>query len=109
VRQCFLQLLVNSFHYPASLIAVEKEMILNGRKKRFDILVYSTMHQPWMLVECKAPEVEMNEKVLRQALVYHQAVPVQYIFITNGNTTLGWEKRKGHLELVWQVPEWRKS
>ena len=71
VRQNFVAYLVNGLNYPATLIALEKEILLNELKKRFDILVYDTDHQPWMLVECKAPAVVLNEDVLQQALRYN--------------------------------------
>ncbi|RYF80770.1 MAG: type I restriction enzyme HsdR N-terminal domain-containing protein, partial [Chitinophagaceae bacterium] len=57
VRQNFVAYLTNIMKYPVSLIALEKEMALNGLKKRFDILVYDKKHRPWMMVECKAPTV----------------------------------------------------
>ena len=53
VRQNFLQYLVRVKNYPASLIAVEKELRLGEMKKRFDIVVYDAGSRPWMLVECK--------------------------------------------------------
>ena len=54
VRQNFIQYLIQVMNYPASLIALEKEIWLGEMKKRFDILVYNKDHQPWMIVECKA-------------------------------------------------------
>jgi hypothetical protein len=105
VRQNFINYLISVSHYPASLIAVEKELLLNGLKKRFDILVYSSNHQPWMLVECKAPQVALSENVLQQALRYHITVPVNYILLTNGTHTLGWEKLDGNLNSVDTFPK----
>ncbi len=64
VRQNFLQYLVLVKKYPSSLIAVEKELMLGELKKRFDILVYDFNHRPWMMVECKAMEIALDEKVL---------------------------------------------
>ena len=92
VRQNFVQYLVQVLHYPSTLIALEKEIILNDLKKRFDILVYDRNHRPWMLVECKAPAVLLSESVLQQVLRYNMSVPVTYLIITNGNITYGWEK-----------------
>jgi hypothetical protein len=43
------------------------------------------MHQPWMMVECKAQGIELAEPALRQILLYNMVVPVKYIVITNGN------------------------
>ncbi|ANE50263.1 restriction endonuclease subunit R [Flavisolibacter tropicus] len=104
VRQNFINYLISVVNYPASLIAVEKELLLNGMKKRFDILVYNTSHQPWLLVECKAPHVSLSEDVLQQALRYNISVPVLYIIITNGTNTLGWSNAAGNLTLLNQLP-----
>jgi hypothetical protein len=104
VRQNFIQYLTNVLAYPITLIAVEKELQLNGLKKRFDILVYNTPHQPWMLIECKEPNVLLSEAVLQQALRYTMAVPVSYIIITNGTTTLGWERQENKLIFLKELP-----
>lgn len=104
VRQNFIQYLVSELKYPASLIAIEKEIELNGLKKRFDVLVYDTKHQPWMLVECKASEMELNDAVLEQVLRYHISVPVSFLVITNGAKTFGWEKRNDQLMLIDKIP-----
>lgn len=103
VRQNFIRYLVQVKSYPLSLIAVEKELRLGELKKRFDILVYDNNHQPWLMVECKAPEIKLTEAVLQQALRYNISVPVKYILITNGNETMGWEKGES-LELLNEIP-----
>ena len=82
----------------------EKEIVLNDLKKRFDILVYDVNHQPWMLVECKAPDVKLTEEVLQQVLRYNITVPVTYIVITNGANTIAWEKTGGVLKLITELP-----
>src|SRR5262245_22178011 len=63
VRQNFVQYLIQIKKYPASLVAIEKEIYLNELKKRFDVLVYSKQHRPWMMVECKSMEVPISEKI----------------------------------------------
>ena len=108
VRQNFVSYLIRTLHYPSAVVALEKEIQLHERKKRFDILVYNQAHQPWMLVECKAPEVRLDEAVLQQVLRYNMSVPVEYIVITNGNSTLAWHKREGHLQPLEEMPGWGK-
>ena len=108
VRQNFIHCLVEILHYPATLIAVEKELVLNDLKKRFDILVYDQQHQPWMLIECKAPQVELSDAALEQVLRYHMSIPVSFLVITNGEKTFGWEKISNELRLLDKLPEWRK-
>jgi hypothetical protein len=105
VRQNFVAYLVKELHYPSALIAIEKEILLNDLKKRFDILVYDAMHEPWMMIECKAPEVKLSEDVLQQVLRYNITVPVKYLVITNGEATVGWEKEGSRLKMLNVMPD----
>ncbi len=105
VRQNFIQYLIKKKKYPASLIAVEKEILLGELKKRFDILIYDRNHQPWMMIECKSIEVALDENVLNQLLRYHISVPAGFLIITNGNSTYGWQKKEGRLVALTDLPE----
>lgn len=84
VRQNCYQWLIQVLHYPASLIAIEKELDLFGMTKRFDLLVYDREHKPWMLIECKEQAQPLSQKVLMQALRYHLALPVPFLLLSNG-------------------------
>lgn len=106
VRQNFVQYLVRTRGYPSTLIALEKEMKLGELKKRFDILVYDKLHKPFMMVECKAPGIKVNENVLQQVLRYNMSIPVEYIIITNGDTSYGWKKGLTGLEQLTEIPNW---
>jgi hypothetical protein len=107
VRQNFVQYLIKTKNYPSSLIAIEKEIQLGELKKRFDILVYDNNHQPWMMIECKAAEIKLDESVLQQALRYNISVPVRFIVITNGNSNYGWERTNNELQVLSKIPEWK--
>ena len=104
VRQNFVQYLLQIKNYPAALIAIEKEIKLGELKKRFDILVYDSKHQPWMMIECKAPEIKLDEAVLEQVLRYNISVPVKFIVITNGELTFAWHRSDDKLELINELP-----
>jgi len=107
VRQNFVQYLIQTLHYPAAFIALEKEIMLGELKKRFDILVYDRDHKPWMIIECKARSINLNDAVLQQALRYNISVPVSFLVITNGHYTHAWEKIGMDLELLPQMPLWK--
>ena len=107
VRQNFIQFLVQELKYPLELIAVEKEIQLGELKKRFDILVYDRDHRPWILVECKAGEIVLDEKVLLQVLRYNISMPANFLVITNGQFTYAWEKINGELKEIPQMPVWK--
>ncbi len=104
VRQNIIQYLIQIKHYPAALIAVEKEISLGEVRKRFDVLIYDIHHQPWMMIECKAMGVELHEKVLAQLMRYHVSVPVPYLVISNGSYTYGWEKKDNQLFSLYDLP-----
>ena len=106
VRQNFIQYLIKVHAYPMVLIAVEKEIQFGELKKRFDILVYDKKHKPWMLIECKAGNVKLDENVVQQLLRYHIPVPASFLLITNGHYTYGWEKSGLGLKEINQIPIW---
>jgi hypothetical protein len=84
VRQHVVNYLISVKKYPLSFISLEKEIELNGTKKRYDVVVYNKAMKPLLIIECKAPEVLLSDQVLEQALRYNLALNVQYILITNG-------------------------
>jgi hypothetical protein len=84
VRQNFIQYLVNEGKYPAGLIGVEIAINLNRLKRRVDILVHNRSGVPVMIVECKAPDISLNDKVFDQIVVYNLGLKVPYIIVTNG-------------------------
>lgn len=84
VRQNFLQYMIQEKKYPASLIAVEAGLEYNQRKKRTDILVYNNSGKPYLMVECKAPDVKVTEKVFDQIARYNLVFQVNYLVVTNG-------------------------
>ncbi|MCL2167865.1 MAG: type I restriction enzyme HsdR N-terminal domain-containing protein [Lentimicrobiaceae bacterium] len=83
VRQFFVLKLINELKIPASHISVEKKITLNGLTKRYDIVVYKDA-KPWMVVECKAPNVPLTQQVMEQAGRYNQTLNAEIIGITNG-------------------------
>lgn len=87
VRQNFLNFLVKTLEYPASLIGIEKEIYLGELKKRCDIVVYNRDTQPWMIVECKEMNVPLTQLTLEQIIRYHMVLPAAYLVITNGVNT----------------------
>lgn len=104
VRQNFVQYLLQVKKIPAALIAIEKEIQLGELRKRFDILVYSKDHQPWLMVECKSMEVKLDNTVLEQLLRYNVSVPVSYLVITNGTDCFAWQRKEGTLLQLEEIP-----
>ena len=83
VRQFFILQLINELNIPASHISVERKITLNGLTKRYDIVVYKDA-KPWMVVECKAPNIPLTQDVLDQAGRYNQTLNAEIIGVING-------------------------
>jgi hypothetical protein len=90
--------------YPASLIAVEKEIDVGERKKRFDIVVYDRNSKPFMLIECKEMNVPLDASVIEQVLRYHSVLQVHYLVITNGSHCFAFMNEGGHLSELDSIP-----
>jgi hypothetical protein len=105
VRQNFLQYLIHVKKYPASLIAIEKEIKLGDLKKRFDIVVYDNASTPWMIIECKEMTVDLNKKVLDQILRYNITLQVPYLIITNGSYCMAFECVNNQLKELAELPD----
>jgi type I site-specific restriction endonuclease len=85
VRQNFIQYLIHEGKYPPGLIGIEAAFKLNDLRKRADILVHNREGEPVLIVECKSPEVEINEnKIFDQITTYNMKFKVPYIVVTNG-------------------------
>ena len=108
VRQNFVNYLVRVLNYPAAFIAIEKEIFLGELKKRFDILVYDRDHQPWLLAECKSPDIILDNPVLEQVLRYGISIPAKFLLVTNGNATFCWVKTGNNLSLINELPKFNQ-
>ncbi len=95
VRQNFLLYLVEVLKYPASLIAVEKQLQLPGILKRFDIVLYKNL-EPFMIIECKEMKVSLSESTLLQVLHYNSILQAGYMAITNGSYCRLFKKLNGN-------------
>ena len=84
VRQHFIMYARNILNYPPGLISVEKGLLVNTRNKRTDIVIHEKNGQHWMIVECKAPSVNLNEETFYQAANYNHTLKVKYLVVTNG-------------------------
>jgi hypothetical protein len=104
VRQNMLQYLVQVKKYPASLIAIEKEIALGELRKRFDIVVYRNSN-PWMIIECKEMNVPLSEAVLRQILNYNISVQADHLLITNGTDNYAFSILNGIAESIHELPD----
>jgi hypothetical protein len=84
VRQNFVQYLINEGKYPAGLLGIEVLFRFNKLKRRVDILVHNRKGEPILIVECKSPDVKIDEAVFEQIATYNMKFKVPYLVVTNG-------------------------
>lgn len=90
VRQHFIAHLSFNLGHAIERISVEKSLNYFGLKKRWDIVVYNKDFLPEILIECKAPTIPLNEKVLLQTLNYQNQLRCKFFGITNGINHAFW-------------------
>ena len=83
-RQHFIRFLIEVKGYPAALLAVEKQLYLNGMKKRCDAILYNREAKPVMIIEFKAPNVTIKQETFDQVAVYNAKLRVDFFIISNG-------------------------
>ncbi|WP_411894952.1 type I restriction enzyme HsdR N-terminal domain-containing protein [Winogradskyella sp. A2] len=84
VRQHCVHYLINTKKYPKSLINVEKELNINGLKKRYDIVIFNSDGSIHLIVECKAPSIKIDQSTFDQIARYNLALEATYLMVTNG-------------------------
>ena len=106
VRQWFIGVLESSLEVPLHMMMSEAGFKLGDKMFRADIIVYDRKASPVMVVECKRPEVALDQDVLDQAVRYNMVLDVRYILITNGKKTYICRKGDGRYEFIDHVPDY---
>lgn len=91
VRQHFIHLMINHLKYPKALITVESGLSYFKSAKRSDITLKDREGRNFLLVECKAPDIKLNQLTLNQISVYNKNLQASYIAMTNGLQHFIWK------------------
>ena len=84
VRQHFIRFLTDYKDYPKGLLANEVQLVLNGTKKRCDTVLFNKDLSARMIVEYKAPHIEITQAVFDQITRYNMVLKVDYLIVSNG-------------------------
>ena len=84
VRQHVIAWLIASKGIPALRISQEYPVNINGQHQRADIVVIDDFAKPYILVECKALAIDIDNEVVMQAMRYNAIIGARYILLTNG-------------------------
>lgn len=108
VRQHVIHFLITDKQIPLALIATEMAITVNDLSRRCDIVVFGNNGSPRMIVECKAPEIPLTEKVFHQIAQYNFKLNVDWLILTNGlqNITCLIDRIENKLNYTTEIPTW---
>ena len=108
VRQWFISVLHEGMGVPEHMMGSEVALRHGAKEYRADIVVYDRSARPVMIVECKRPEVTLDQEVVDQALRYNNELDVKYIAITNGPKTFIFERTAEGWQFMQKAPWWEE-
>jgi hypothetical protein len=100
VRQHLVNYFINHLKYSKALISVERGLQYNQLQKRSDITVFDRSGNAWMIVECKSPEIELDQKAVLQVAVYNGDVKAKYVSVSNGLKHVCYETKADIKDIV---------
>lgn len=105
VRQHMVRYLTEEKGFPHGLLSVEGSITLYRTKKRYDIAAFDRNGSPILVVECKAPSVPVNEKVVDQVIRYNLVLEAPYLLVTNGLVHVALKKEGGSYVQFPRIPD----
>ncbi len=111
VRIHCLNYLTQTLDYPASWIKVENEIKLYNTRKRFDIMVMDPTEGNFILVECKAPNIPLDQHVFDQIARYNLQVKSRFMMLTNGlnHYFCAMDYENQHYQFIKELPKYKSN
>ena len=108
VRQHFVHFLIEQKGYPKGLMANEVELRVGDKKLRCDSLLYDKVLHPQMIIEYKAPHIELTQRVFDQITVYNFLLHVDYLIVSNGlqHVCCRMDYEKNSWEFLKEIPNY---
>tara|TARA_B100001093_G_scaffold113151_2_gene105552 strand:+ start:3621 stop:4067 length:447 start_codon:yes stop_codon:yes gene_type:complete len=108
VRQNVISFLNLNLKIPISHIAVERGFKVNELNKRFDIVVYDKYGKIKLLVECKAPNIRLNQIALDQLIVYNMELKSKFLILTNGLNHFFVKFKDKNYSIINELPNYKE-
>lgn len=107
VRQHWISFLIKNLNYPKGLLALEKGLTYNQLQKRTDLVVWDKEGNPYLLIECKAPQIKLTQRTLEQACLYQKKLQTKFLILTNGiqHINLGWDEKNQIFDQLKYFPQ----
>ncbi|MBR1809679.1 MAG: type I restriction enzyme HsdR N-terminal domain-containing protein [Paludibacteraceae bacterium] len=106
VRQYFLHYMVDDLGYPQARIAVEHPIQVGEVQKRCDAVVMGDRLEPLCILEFKAEDVALSQRVFDQVAVYNRKLNVNYFILSNGKHTYACKVTPVGYEFLDRIPQY---
>ena len=111
VRQHFTHFLVEQKGFPTALLANEVGLNVGGVTRRCDTVLYHREGgRPRLIVEYKAPEIQITQQVFNQISSYNSVFRADYLIVSNGIShyccQMDYEKRS--VEFLIDIPSYEE-
>ena len=108
VRQHTVNYILDKRWVRKNLMNVEKQVVVGRVKKRYDIIAFNPNGSVYLVVECKAPSVQIDQHVFDQIARYNMTLQSKYLMVTNGlqhyYCTIDYQRQK--YQFVEQLPQY---
>lgn len=84
VRQFLIHFIVEEKKIPVSHLSVERQITVNGLSRRYDLVIFNNLGKPQLVIECKAPHIELSQEVIEQVGRYNKTLHAPFIGVSNG-------------------------
>lgn len=86
VRRRVVSHLTGRLGIPATHIIEEYPVMVGGQAQRADIVAVDRNLRPFLVVECKAPEMPLSDGVVEQVVRYNSVIRAPQVLVTNGRS-----------------------
>ena len=106
VRQHFLNLMISQLNYPKGMMRLEHSMNYFKSVKRSDVTILSKDAGIFLLLECKASTVKVDQKVIHQVSEYNKILIARHIAVSNGINHFVWTRKVDGYEQLRAFPKY---
>ncbi len=107
VRQLLIQFLLVEKKSRLTALSVERQILVFGQRRRYDLMIHDHRGQPNVLIEVKAPEVAITQHTLDQIARYNLAFDVSWLIVSNGIQTfcMQLDQTNGSIQFLDVIPD----
>lgn len=110
VRRHFTEWLMTDRGFPASVMANEVSLDINGAHRRSDTVVFGPDGNPLVVVEYKAPTIAISQDTFDQIARYNMVLRARYLIVSNGMThyCCVMDNRTQNYHFIRTIPTWQE-